>query len=141
LTQNARGLPVTSCDFAGSSCTASAVLRDSYDYDQHGNVAAISDGLTGNRGHRDMTYDALDRRPHAVSPTFDTDNCTDSVLDNLQTVQVTGGPKARNPTYVYDARNQLTIVTNTSNGFTLVGLGYDPQGNLDNKIGVAYTFD
>ncbi|WP_457022077.1 RHS repeat protein [Luteimonas sp. A611] len=141
LSQNTRGLPVTSCDFVGSSCTASAVLRDSYDYDQHGNVAAISDGRTGSRGHRDMTYDVLDRLTQAVSPMFGTANYTYTVLDNLQTVQVTGGPKARNHTYVYDARNQLTNVTNTSGGATVIGLGYDPQGNVQNKNGVTYTFD
>lgn len=141
LTQNARGLPVTSCDFAGSSCTASAVLRDSYDYDQHGNVAAISDGRTGNRGDRDMAYDALDRLTQAVSPMFGTANYTYTVLDNLQTVQVTAGPKARNHTYVYDARNQLANVTNTSGGATVIGLSYDAQGNLTNKNGVLYAFD
>jgi YD repeat-containing protein len=141
LSQNARGLPVTSCDFAGSSCTASAVLRDSYDYDQHGNVAAISDGRTGNRGHRDMTYDALDRLTRAVSPMFGTANYAYTVLDNLRIVEVTGGAKARNHTYVYDAKNQLTNVTNTSGGATVIGLGYDVQGNLANKNGVAYQFD
>jgi len=141
LSQNARGLPLTSCDFAGSSCTAAAVLRDSYDYDQHGNVAAISDGRTGSRGHRDMTYDALDRLTQAASPMFGTASYTYSVLDNLQTVQVTGGPKARNHTYVYDARNLLSNVTNTSGGATVTGLGYDAQGNLSNKNGVAYQFD
>jgi len=141
LSQNARGLPVNSCDYAGTSCTASAVLHDSYDYDQHGNVAAISDGRTGNRGDRDMTYDALDRLTQAVSPMFGTANYAYTVLDNLQTVQVTGGPKARNHTYVYDARNQLTNVTNTSGGATVIGLGYDPQGNVQNKNGVTYTFD
>jgi YD repeat-containing protein len=141
LSQNARGLPVNSCDYAGTSCTASAVLHDSYDYDQHGNVQAISDGRTGNRGDRDMTYDALDRLKQAVSPMFGTANYTYTVLDNLQTVQVTGGPKARNHTYVYDAKNQLTNVTNTSGGATVIGLGYDPQGNVQNKNGVAYAFD
>src|SRR5690606_8732579 len=28
-----------------------------------------------------------------------------------------------------------------SNGSTVIGLGYDPQGNLNNKNGVQYTFD
>lgn len=141
LSQNARGLPLTSCDFAGSSCTMNAVLRDSYEYDQHANVAAISDGRTGSRGHRDMTYDALDRLTQVVSPMFGTANYTYTVLDNLQTVQVTGGPKARNHTYVYDSSNRLTNVTNTSGGSTVIGLGYDLQGNVDNKNGVPYTFD
>ncbi|MDH5832405.1 RHS repeat protein [Luteimonas sp. M1R5S59] len=141
LSQNARGLPVNSCDYAGTSCTASAVLHDSYDYDQHGNVAAISDGRTGNRGDRDMIYDALDRLKRAVSPMFGTADYGYTVLDNLDTVKVSGGSKARNHTYVYDAKNQLTNVTNTTGGATVIGLGYDVQGNVQNKNGVTYAFD
>jgi hypothetical protein len=141
LTQNGRGLPDTGCDFAGAGCTASAVLRDSYDYDQHGNVVAITDGRTGSRGNRDMTYDALDRLAQAVSPMFGTANYSYDVLDNLRTVQVGTGPKARNHTYVYDANNQLTNVTLTSGGATVMGLGYDLQGNLANKNGLIHVFD
>src|SRR5690606_5876759 len=57
LAQNVRGLPDRSRDVYGSM----AFLDDGYDYDQNGNVAAISDGTTGNAGDRTMTYDALDR--------------------------------------------------------------------------------
>ena len=133
LTQNTRGLPDRSRDMNGST----AIHDDSYDYDQHGNVAAISDGRTGSRGHRDMTYDALDRLTQAVSPMFGTANYGYTVLDNLQAVQVTGGPKTRNHTYVYDTSNRLTNVTNTSGGATVIGLGYDAQGNVQNKNGVV----
>src|SRR5690606_33029905 len=71
VSQNVRGLPDTACDAFGS-CSASAVLNDGYDYDQNGNVAAISDGRTGARGHRTMTYDGLDRLTQAASPMFGT---------------------------------------------------------------------
>lgn len=141
LSQNPRGLPDTSCDFAGSSCTANAVLNDGYDYDQHGNVQAISDGRTGQRGDRTMTYDAMDRLTKTVSPMFGTANYSYDVLDNLRTVQVTTGPKVRSHTYVYDLNNRLTNVTNTSGGATVVNLGYDVQGNLANRNGVMYAFD
>ncbi|MFA4436713.1 hypothetical protein P2B10_21270, partial [Xanthomonas perforans] len=40
----------------------------------------------------------------------------------------------------YDAKNRLTNVQNNA-GATTVGLSYDPQGNLKNKNGQAYTFD
>ncbi|GGK03217.1 hypothetical protein GCM10011394_10360 [Luteimonas terricola] len=141
LTQNVRGLPDTSCDFPGSSCTTSAVLRDGYDYDAHGNVLAISDGRTGNRGDRDMTYDALDRLTQAISPMYGTARYSYDALDNLRTVQVTGGSKVRNHTYVYDVWNRLSNVTNSIGGATVVGLGYDVQGNLANKNGVLHHFD
>lgn len=141
LSQNARGLPDTSCDFAGSSCGAAAVLNDGYDYDPNGNVAAISDGRTGGRGHRTMTYDPLDRLTGTVSPMFGTANYGYDVLDNLRTVQVTAGPRARNHTYVYDAKHRLTNVTNTSSNATVIGLGYDERGNVTNKNGLQLAFD
>lgn len=141
LSRNTRGLPETACDFAGGSCSASAVLNDSYDYDQHGNVLAISDGRTGGRGNRDMAYDALDRLKQAVSPMFGTAKYGYDELDNLRTVQVTGGSQVRNHTYFYDSSNRLTNVTNTSGGATVVGLGYDAQGNLANKNGMLHQFD
>ncbi|WP_210412700.1 wall-associated protein [Luteimonas granuli] len=141
LTQNGRGLPDTRCDFIGGGCTANAVLRDGYDYDQHGNLLAISDGRTGNRGDRSMSYDALDRLTQVVSPMFGTANYGYDVLDNLTSVQVTGGSRARNHGYVYDASNRLTNVTNTVGGPTVIGLGYDARGNLANRNGVLHAFD
>ncbi|WP_343231458.1 RHS repeat-associated core domain-containing protein [Xanthomonas euvesicatoria] len=46
----------------------------------------------------------------------------------------------RENNYWYDAKNRLTNVQNNA-GATTVGLSYDPQGNLKNKNGQAYTFD
>jgi RHS repeat-associated protein len=55
-------------------------------------------------------------------------------------VKVSGGSLARDHTYVYDASNRLVNIKNTVGGATVVGLGYDPQGNLANKNGQAYSF-
>src|SRR5690606_30585227 len=43
----------------------------------------------------------------------------------------------------YDTANQLTNVMTggCSGGTSVIGLGYDVQGNLANKNGVTYTFD
>lgn len=145
LTQNARGLPDTRCDFHGT-CNAGAVLNDGYDYDQNGNVAAISDGRTGNRGHRTMTYDGLDRLTQAVSPMFGTATYAYDALDNLTRVQVTGGNRARNHYYCYDAGWRLNFVrsgpacTGTASP-ALTTLEYDVRGNLSRKNGQDYTFD
>ena len=141
LTQNARGLPDTSCDFYGT-CAAGAILNDGYDYDQHGNVAAISDGRTGNRGNRTMTYDGLDRLTQSVSPMFGTATYAYDVLDNLTRVKLTGGNQVRDHYYCYDATWRLTNVkTGSCSGATVIGLGYDVQGNLANKSGRTYAFD
>src|SRR5690606_7385174 len=109
VSQNVRGLPDTACDAFGS-CSASAVLNDGYDYDQNGNVAAISDGRTGARGHRTMTYDGLDRLTQATSPMFGTASYTYDALDNLTRVQVgtTATLVARDHHYCYDASWRLT---------------------------------
>ncbi|WP_449421942.1 RHS repeat domain-containing protein [Rhodanobacter lindaniclasticus] len=142
LTQNLRGLPDTSCDFA-SSCDASAVLNDGVDYDANGNVAAISDGRAGYAGDRDMSYDTLDRLTQTVAPgMFGTATYTYDVLDNLTQVKVTGGNQVRDHTYCYDSTWRLTTIrTGSCTGATVMSLGYDVQGNLANRNGVAYTFD
>jgi RHS repeat-associated protein len=142
LTQNLRGLPDTSCDFA-SSCNTGAVLNDGYDYDANGNVAAISDGRTGNAGDRSMTYDALDRLTQVVAPgMFGTATYSYDVLDNLTRTKVTGGNQPRDHYYCYDATWRLaTVRTGSCTGTTAMSLGYDVQGNLANRNGIAYTFD
>lgn len=147
LTQNLRQLPDRSLDDYGTS----KFLDDSYDYDQNGNVAAISDGLTGNRGNRTMTYDELDRLTKVDSPMYGTDAANHMALygydglDNLTGI-VIGGTKARLLTYCYDANWRLTNVKNNFNGegcagSTVIGLSYDVQGNLANKNGQAFEFD
>ncbi|HEX6607376.1 MAG TPA: Ig-like domain-containing protein, partial [Chloroflexia bacterium] len=141
LTQNARGLPDRSQDLNGTT----SVHDDSYDYDQVGNVLAISDAVSGNRGDRDMVYDDLNRLTSATSPMFGTATYTYDVVDNLRHVTVTGGTQPRDQDYCYDAANRLTNIKTADatycGGATVVGLGYDVQGNLANKSGVTYTFD
>jgi RHS repeat-associated protein len=61
-------------------------------------------------------------------------------VHKLTSVKVTGGGGARDHTYVYDASNRLVNIKNTVGGATVVGLGYDPQGNLANKNGQTYSF-
>ncbi|MDR7099169.1 YD repeat-containing protein [Lysobacter niabensis] len=133
LSQNERGLPERSKDAYGST----SVLDDSYDYDSNGNVAAISDALSGNRGNRSMTYDGLDRLKTTTSPMFSPASYTYDVLDNLMTVKVAG----RDHTYYYDSSNRLTNVMNTVGGASVIGLSYDVQGNIDNKNGQMFAFD
>lgn len=138
LTQNARQLPDTSQDAYGGT----AFLSDGYDYDANGNVAAISDGATGRggRGNRDMTYDGLDRLISAKSAMFGSTPATYSydVLDNLTHVVAPG----RDHYYCYDANWQLTNVkAGSCGGSTVIGMSYDPQGNLSNKNGQAFVFD
>jgi RHS repeat-associated protein len=139
LAQNARGLPDRSRDADG----ATSVHDDSYAYDQAGNVLAISDGVAGNRGDRDMAYDGLNRLTSATSPMFGTATYAYDVQDNLTHVQVTGGSQIRDQDYCYDASNRLTNIKTggCSAGGTVVGLGYDVQGNLANKNGTLYAFD
>ncbi|AWV08082.1 RHS repeat domain-containing protein [Marilutibacter maris] len=140
LTQNARGLP----DISTDAYSGTAFLADSYDYDANGNVAAITDGATGTgqRGNRDMVYDGLDRLTGTTSPMFGTATYAYDVLDNLTRLSVSGGTAARDHYYCYDANWQLTnIKTGSCSGTTVVGLGYDAQGNLANKSGANFDFD
>ncbi|MDQ7760276.1 MULTISPECIES: RHS repeat domain-containing protein [Xanthomonas] len=136
MTQNARQLPDTSQDAYGGT----AFLSDGYDYDANGNVAGISDGATGRnqRGNRTMTYDGMDRLIKAESPMFGTATYSYDVLDNLTHVVAPG----RDHYYCYDANWQLTNVkTGGCGGSTVIGMSYDPQGNLSNKNGQAFVFD
>lgn len=145
MTPNARGLPDRSVDFYGSSVF---YLDDYYDYDENGNVAAISDALAGNRGDRDMTYDGLDRLKTALSAMYGTGgaNYTYDVLDNLTQVSI-GGTALRTHYYCYSAKWQLTFVRNgsvctgTSASLAVDALEYDEQGNLKNKNSTAFNFD
>lgn len=137
LTQNLRGLPDRRRDAYGST----AFHDDGLDYDGHGNVAAISDGVSGHRGDRTMSYDALDRLEQTVSPMFGTATYAYNVLDNLIQVRLTAGAGQRDHTYVYDDGNRLNLITKTAGGATVAALGYDAQGNLSSRNGQAYQFD
>jgi YD repeat-containing protein len=137
MTQNARSLPERS-RAAGLGVTA---LDDSYDYDENGNVAGITDALPGQRGNRSMGYDGLDRLTSTNSTMFGLATYTYDALDNLRTVSVGSGPRARSHTYLYDANQRLNSVTNTSSGAQVLAMAYDAQGNLSSRAGQAFSFD
>ncbi|MBA0448335.1 RHS repeat domain-containing protein [Stenotrophomonas maltophilia] len=133
MTQNARGLPDRSRD----ATAAAAVLDDSYDYDAGGNVMAISDGLPGAPGNRDMTYDGLDRLRTVMAPGFGNALYEYDALDNLRRAKV----GSRDRTHYFDPTNRLVNVVETGSGATVTGLGYDVQGNLSIRNGQPFTFD
>lgn len=130
MMQNARQLPERSRD--------GGALDDSYDYDQNGNVLAISDGLPGGRGNRDMSYDGLNRLTATVSPMFAEGTLYSyDALDNLTRVKAPG----RDHLYSYDAQWRLQTVNTVGSGTAVIGLGYDARGNLSNKNGRLFAFD
>ena len=137
LTQNARGLAERSRD-AG----AAVLLDDSYDYDANGNVAAISDGRAGTPGNRSMSYDGLDRLTATAASMFGHAAYSYDALDNLRSVAIGGTATVagRQHVYQYNGANQLELVKNAA-GEGVIGLGYDLQGNLQNKNGQAFDFD
>jgi len=135
MTQSAvRQLPARSTDGVG-------VLDLGYGFDANANVSAITDYVSG-RQTRAMTYDALDRLAATTSPMFGSGaSYTYDELDNLTRV-TTGGTAARDHYYCYDANQRLTNVkTGSCGGSSVIGLGYDVQGNLENKNGQLYDFD
>lgn len=133
MDQNARGLPDRSRD----GTAAAAVHDDSYDYDAAGNVLAISDGLPGSPGNRDMTYDGLDRLRSVTAAGFGNALYEYDALDNLRRAKVGN----RDRTHYFDPANRLVNVTETATGATITGLGYDAQGNLSIRNGQAFVFD
>ncbi|WAT15827.1 RHS repeat domain-containing protein [Xanthomonas fragariae] len=111
-----------------------------YQYDANGNVTTIYDQQRGVGYNRHMGYDGLDRLVEAGSGQFGGDSWnryTYDVLDNILSAQLAGVSEKN---YWYDAKNRLTNVVSNA-GATTVGLSYDPQGNLNNKNGQAFTFD
>lgn len=138
MAQNARQLPVR------VTATGNAMDYD-YAYDPNGNVERIYDYVTGTPTprHRWMGYDGLDRLTSTASAVFGgTDNThrfTYDALDNMTSWKLAGVKDYAD--YVYDAStHRLTNIRNTA-GATVIGLGYDPQGNLQNRNGQAYDFD
>lgn len=133
MVQNARQLPDRSTDSYGGT----VVLDDAYDYDANGNVAAITDGLAGNVGNRDMTYDGLDRLTGTASPMFGGDNQAVYAYDPLDNIRSARVGSLSQYTYVYDANNRLGSVSGTQ----ALSFGYDARGNLTNRGGQAIAFD
>lgn len=133
MAQNVRQLPVSVVDAGVSDLT-------SY-FDANGNVTDIYDVARGSFYNRHMQYDGLDRLTAAGSWVFGGDawhRFTYDALDNMKSWKLPGVKDYAE--YVYDARNQLGSIKNSS-GATIVGFGYDLQGNLANKNGSPYTFD
>jgi len=127
LTQNVRGLPLRSLDQAPST----AVLDDTYNYDENGNVTDIADGTTGNPNNRSMTYDALDRLTNTDASHQWWINATTSydALDNIRTNRVGNTANYLN-TYTYDpATWRVAGITGRSN----FSLSYDANGNVASK--------
>src|SRR5690606_1231203 len=98
---------------------------------------------------RQMVYDGLDRLTGAIAPLmFGSAGASYSydVLDNLTHV-LTPDPDeptgVRDHYYCYDEAWRLTnVMTGSCTGTgTVVGLGYDAQGNLLNKNGQLFDFD
>ena len=132
MTQNARQLPARSTD--------AGVLDHETGFDAAGNVSQILDRLRGDHYSRWMAYDDLNRLTAAGSCSFGGDcwhRFSYDALDNLRSWSL-GGIKDRR--YHYDPRNQLINIKN-QDGQSIIGLGYDAQGNLSNKNGVTYDFD
>ena len=133
MAQNVRQLPVSVVDAGVSDLT-------SY-FDANGNVTDIYDVARGSFYNRHMQYDGLDRLTAAGSWVFGGDawhRCTYDALDNMKSWKLPGVKDYAE--YVYDARNQLGSIKNSS-GATIAGFGYDLQGNLANKNGSPYSFD
>ena len=139
LAQNARQLP--------DRVTASGLAMDfSYRYDANGNVNQIYDHVPdmipgSTPKYRLMEYDGLDRLAAAGSAMFGGDHWhrfTYNALDNMTSWKL-GGVKDY-AQYVYNTQNRLTNIKNSA-GASIVGLEYDPQGNLATKNSQAYQFD
>ena len=137
MQQNARQLP--------SRVTSTGnVLDFGYDYDKNGNPTAILDYVTGTptAQHRWMSYDGLDRLTTSASAMYggshQTHRFSYDALDNIKSWKLAGVKDYAD--YVYDQQNRLTSIRNTA-GATVVGIGYDAQGNLLNKNGQTYEFD
>ncbi|MDR6840309.1 RHS repeat-associated core domain-containing protein [Pseudoxanthomonas sacheonensis] len=147
MTQNMRQLPSrsTDCTLAGSCAAANQRLDLGYTFDKHANVSAITDYTSGARQTRGMTYDNLDRLTQTTSAMFGTASYGYDVLDNLTRVTVGASAQvaARDHFYCYNATSwQLTFIrTGSCSGAAVTTLGYDPQGNVDDKNDVDYVFD
>lgn len=132
MTLNGRKLPERRND--------AGVLDTHTTCDAAGNPVQIRDDLRGVHYGRSMRYDGLDRLIEASSCSFGGDcvhRYSYDALDNIASWQL-GGVKQH--FYWYDSRNRLTNIRNEV-GSAVIGLSYDPQGNLSTKNGQAFVFD
>ncbi|WP_175502021.1 RHS repeat-associated core domain-containing protein [Pseudoxanthomonas sp. YR558] len=133
MSQNARQLPLVTADSGGTH-------RLQYSYDSNGNVDNIYDLDTPSK-NRYLFYDGLDRLTAAGSAMFGGSDhyhrFTYNALDNITSWKHAGVKDYAE--YVY-SQNRLTNIKN-SGGASVVGLEYDPQGNLAVKNNQTYQFD
>lgn len=134
VTLNARQLP----NFLESL----HVQNYEYHYDAHGNPGAILDWSLGQVGHRWMNYDALDRLVSAGSASFGGDHWhrfSYDALDNLRSWTLAGVKDHAH--YDYDSATRRLSGVRNSAGNALISLGYDSQGNLQQRNNYQYSFD
>jgi len=134
LQQNLRQTPARSTD--------AGVIDQTFSYDANGNTTAIRDAYTTPgeyRGNRDMQYDALDRLTNANLINLRQEAFGLDALDNRTSLVRTSGAGVEQTSYYYDASNRLTNVM--TGGATVMGLGYDAQGNVSIKNGQPFAFD
>jgi RHS repeat-associated protein len=136
MQQNARQLPARVSSSGGVSDLG-------YTYDPNGNVTGISDHARGASFARSMTYDGLDRLKTAASPAFGGSDGVHrysyDVFDNITSWTQAGG-KDYAQYYYQPTTGRLTNIQATG-GASVVGIGYDDQGNVTQKNGNAYVFD
>jgi RHS repeat-associated protein len=118
-------------------------LKDSYVYDENGNVASITDGQENGLTSRTMEYDDLDRLIHVNSAKLWGDAWfTYDALDNLTTSQLTGGATARKLTHTIDpVTNLLTGISNSAGATYSFTLQYDGVGNVKQRGAQSFVFD
>jgi RHS repeat-associated protein len=133
MTPNVRGLPLRSLD---KRAGATAIIDDTYVYDENGNVASITDGSGNGRTRNGMVYDGLDRLRATNAPNLSWLSATTTydALDNIRSNKV----GSRTWTYNYDATtNRLVSLLKP----TSTAIGYDANGNITSPGTAAYTFD
>lgn len=157
MTQNARQLPARSLDSYISAGVTTKVLDDSYSYDANGNVLSLTDASnaapsekrtwgTNDPAHNGgiaTQYDGLDRLLKVFNANWGTTtNGYNAVysydpLDNLRSNRL----GASELTYAYNAKNQLSQLTNAlGTSWTVVS---DVRGNVTSNAmrTQAYEFD
>lgn len=135
MAQNARQLP--------ERVTDAGVYDHTYAYDGNGNTTAIRDvnAVAGvYSGNRDMLYDHRDRLVQAHLHWLTVRGFGYDALDNIRYKSNFNGATTATDYYWYNEKNQVTNFLNNA-GATVLGLGYDEQGNLENKNGQDYDFD